>query len=386
MPEVIVVTATPTETPQPGGGCGTMSVGFSLFGAYASGLRIVMGTDILNGPGQISFIVNTCNAVGGYWLDLEDLYGNPPGVYAMCRLEQHKGSCSFNTSAGGCFPNIQIAPGQKVPVFIPNGDGGSYSCDANNIPNLGTGFPYLYPYPYPYPGYPGYPYPPIPPYPYPQVPYPPQPSSVGPGQFYPQTGFWVRDGVQIYGITANFFSEYQRFGGPVIIGYPVSRPFWKDNYLYQGFQRGILQWRPELNQAVIANTMDWFYQLGLDGFLASRGIPSQVVAYDGCLIGDIGCSMRVRFGWMTDQSIRDAYFANPGVAVWDPVSFYGLPTSYPQRFGSFTAQRFQKYVFQKWEMYQPGMPAPGTVSGVLIGDLAKEAGIIPAYAVAPEAP
>ncbi|MCL4535508.1 MAG: BACON domain-containing protein [Bacteroidetes bacterium] len=217
----------------------------------------------------------------------------------------------------------------------------------------------------------------------------------GPGQFFSQTNFWVRDNVPIpdgSGRTANFLSEYNRFGGLATLGYPASRPYWKDGFFYQVFQRGILQWRPDYNppQAVFANTMDWLNDAGKDGFLAARGVPTHFSGDDGAG-GDFNRAVQIRFGWMTEPSIRDTYLANPNPALipdslWDPVTFYGLPTSQPQRSGPFTVQRFQRYVLQKWEDAVVGMPAPGSVVGVLAGDLAKEAGLVPAAAMQTETP
>ncbi|MER3406286.1 MAG: hypothetical protein C4289_14920 [Chloroflexota bacterium] len=65
---------------------------------------------------------------------------------------------------------------------------------------------------------------------------------------------------------------------------------------------------------------------------------------------------------------------------------YGLPMSLPERFGPFVSQRFQRVTLQLWLDTVPGMPAPGTVVRVLAGDLAKEAGLIPAEAMRPQPP
>ncbi|MCL5025196.1 MAG: BACON domain-containing protein [Chloroflexi bacterium] len=223
------------------------------------------------------------------------------------------------------------------------------------------------------------------------APIPPQ----GPGMFFSQTNFWVRDGAPCPGnpaIVPNFLSEFNRFGAVSTLGYPASRPYWTGGFCYQVFQRGILQWRPDHNppQAVLANTMDWLRDAGKDSFLLSLGVPLQFTGNDGAG-GDFNRAVRVRLQWLTDPAIRDAYNANPSPgqipdSLWDPVNFYGLPTSQPERHGPFTAQRFQRYVLQKWEEAMPGSPMPGSVVGVLAGDLAKEAGLVPAAAMQPEAP
>ena len=45
--------------------------------------------------------------------------------------------------------------------------------------------------------------------------------------------------------------------------------------------------------------------------------------------------------------------------------------SRPERFGPFISQRFQRVAFQLWVEKIAGSPAPGTVIGVLAGDLLK---------------
>ncbi|MCL4534391.1 MAG: hypothetical protein M1370_04435 [Bacteroidetes bacterium] len=223
----------------------------------------------------------------------------------------------------------------------------------------------------------------------------PTPVPTGPSDFFPQTGFWVRDAIPLpdgSGRVADFLSEYSRLGGIAALGYPASRPYWSDGFFYQVFQRGILQWRPDYDppQAVLANTMDWLHDAGKDDFLLAKGIPRQFTGDDGAG-GNFERAKEIRFGWMTDEAIRDTYFANPNpsdipVSLWDPVTFYGLPTSRPERSGPFLAQRFQRYALQKWEQAVPGMPPVGSVVGVLVGDLAKEAGLVPAAAMQPETP
>ena len=51
--------------------------------------------------------------------------------------------------------------------------------------------------------------------------------------------------------------------------------------------------------------------------------------------------------------------------------------SRPERYGPFISQRFQRVAFQLWVEEIPGSPAPGTVIGVLAGDLLKQAGLVP---------
>ena len=86
---------------------------------------------------------------------------------------------------------------------------------------------------------------------------------------------------------------------------------------------------------------------------------------------------------MTNEQIKAKYLANPnpdaisGWSVNRSIELYGLPMSRPERHGPFISQRFQRVAFQLWVEEVPGSPAPGTVIGVLAGDLLKEAGLVP---------
>jgi hypothetical protein len=216
-------------------------------------------------------------------------------------------------------------------------------------------------------------------------------SATGLGQFFGQTNFWVRDGVVLpdgSGRMANFFSQFNRMGGASTLGYPISRPYWKDGFAYQAFQRGIIQWRPEIGVGVLANTMDWLYAAGYDNVLSGKGIPRHITDYDGCG-SNLDCAKSVRLAWMTDPDIAAAYFGVPGGYMggsWDPINFYGLPTSRAEMYGPYIVQRFQRYGLQKWINQVMGMPEPGTITGILVGELAKEAGLVPSFALAAEAP
>lgn len=182
-------------------------------------------------------------------------------------------------------------------------------------------------------------------------------------QYFSETGFAV---------SGDFLAEYNRFGGLQNLGYPISRVFEKDGFPHQAFQRAILQWRKESGEAVPVNIMDELQKMGKDGWLYSRGVPRH-------RNGD--ASAETRLSWLTHPEIKRAYFANPYPSV-----FYGLPTSFPERFGSFITQRFQRGVLQLWLDEVSGMPLPGEVVGVLVGDWAKEAGFIPQQALTKEEP
>ncbi|MHB1005272.1 MAG: DUF6782 family putative metallopeptidase [Chloroflexota bacterium] len=184
----------------------------------------------------------------------------------------------------------------------------------------------------------------------------------------PETGFAVADTAQ-----GNFLSEFRRLGGVDVLGFPVSQPFAAGEFNYQAFQRAVLQWRPEANQAFLANTMDWLSDAGKDPFLAALGIPMP--------LRDAGGSWQQvvaeRESWLTEPSIAIAYRRGGGY------NLYGLPASRPERAGPFVVQRFQRYVFQLWVEAVPGMPSAGSVVGVLAGDLLRQAGLVPAAVTTP---
>lgn len=198
-------------------------------------------------------------------------------------------------------------------------------------------------------------------------------ASLATSRFYPQTGFFLRnrDGV-------NFLSEFDRLGGVGMLGYPVSRVFEASGFLHQALQRGILQWRPETNSAVMVNIMDELHRSGKDDWLLSKGVPPQFSSEDGSG-GNFDKAREIRLSWLTDGKIRQAYLAAP-----DPLGFYGLPTSQPEQYGPFVAQRFQRGVLQLWLADAQGMPRPGQVVGVLAGDLALELGVVAPQALDPE--
>lgn len=194
-------------------------------------------------------------------------------------------------------------------------------------------------------------------------------------RFFAETGFWVsdRDGVDL-------LSEFERLGGVPRLGFPISRAFEANGFLHQGFQRGILQWRPSARTAVPVNVMDQLFSSGKDDWLLSMGVPRHSTADDGSG-GDFDRAKETRLSWLTNSAIRQAYFNSP-----DPVGFYGLPTSNPERHGPFIAQRFQRGVLQLWLDGVQGMPRPGEVVGVLVGDLAKALGFFSPQALGPEYP
>lgn len=219
------------------------------------------------------------------------------------------------------------------------------------------------------------------------------------GWFYTQTGggqgqgFAVRDtGTDANGKTIKFWSEFKRLGGISTLGYPVGQPYsGSDGFTYQPFQRGVLQWRPESSSSVLSNTFQVLQANGKDDWLLNaKGVPAPI-ADDGS-VGDYAKAVTTRLGWLTNASVKAKFMANPSPATisgWNQdraIELYGLPMSQPEKHGPFISQRFQRIAFQLWVEDVAGMPAKGTVVGILGGDLLKEAGLLPASAIQPLGP
>jgi hypothetical protein len=169
-----------------------------------------------------------------------------------------------------------------------------------------------------------------------------------------------------------FWTEFRRYGGVDVLGYPVSQPYHypvgaADGYLYQAFEKGILQWQPENGRAVLANVFDQFTEQKLDDDLAVLGIPSPK---------DPAATENDRQSWLTEPLFLARYFYDPvaphssdpgrvGQAAFATIDqaemFFGLPQTMPDRLAllgpkrddgtrvslyplthSFMAQRFQK--------------------------------------------
>lgn len=211
------------------------------------------------------------------------------------------------------------------------------------------------------------------------------------GWFFTETGGGngqgysvLNSGTDSSGHTIAFWSEFQRLGGVSTLGYPIGEPYvGSDGFTYQPFQRALLQWHPELDQAVLANTFEILQTANQDDWLYNvKGIP-QPITNDGSN-GNYQQAVNIRLGWLTNAAIKAQFLANPNpqaITNWDQnaaIQLYGLPMSQPEQHGPFITQRFQRISFQLWTQSVPGMPAPGTVVGILGGDMLKQAGQIPA--------
>jgi len=170
-----------------------------------------------------------------------------------------------------------------------------------------------------------------------------------------------------------FWTEFRRFGGIDVLGYPVSQPYHypvnsADGFWYQAFERGVLQWHPETGRAEMANVFEQFSEQGLDDQLAVLGIPGAESVPD---TSSTAAEINTRMSWLTEPRFLARYFFDPvaphssdpqldGQSAFGTQeqawSFFGLPQSQPERMmllgpgrqplyplvHSFMAQRFQK--------------------------------------------
>jgi hypothetical protein len=180
------------------------------------------------------------------------------------------------------------------------------------------------------------------------------------------------------------WSEFQRLGGWRALGYPASRRFMWRGVLSQATQRTVLQWSPVTGQVEFANILDLLHEVGRDDDLrVLKQIPSPGE------VDEVGLAYEAiaarRLAWMDSRPAIKAKYCNFAGGA-DPVQLWGLPTSRPIDMsggGQVYVLRTQRAAFQEW-VNGAEWAAPGEVTVVLAGDLAKEFDFLPAEALVPE--
>jgi hypothetical protein len=202
-------------------------------------------------------------------------------------------------------------------------------------------------------------------------------SEAGPG---PSLGYSVVDDS-----AAQMWSEFSRLGGWHVLGFPASQRFLWHGQLSQATQRAVLQWSQVTGQVEFANVLDLMHDEGRDADLAAQkqipppldvdeaGLPYETIAAN-------------RLTWLDARPAIKAAFCNaPGGS--DPLVLWGLPTSRAVNMsplgGEVYVLRTQRAAFQEW-VNGSDFAAPGSVTVVLAGDLAKEFELLPADAVVPQ--
>ena len=205
--------------------------------------------------------------------------------------------------------------------------------------------------------------------------------------FFAQTGsetglgFYVRDDAD-----ARFLSAFRAGGGEHALGYPVSRRFLREGFIYQAFQKAILQWPVGGERANYANTVDWLGRIGADTDLyAQRQVPFYfpLAADRGLDPADPEDFAHIVQNHLqilaVDEVIREFFLEEPR---W--LELYGLPVSY-EDFGPVRVLRSQRQIIQVWNV--PGIGGPvGQAVLANTGDIAKEFGLLPEAATVPVSP
>jgi hypothetical protein len=163
------------------------------------------------------------------------------------------------------------------------------------------------------------------------------------------------------------WSELRRLGGVAALGYPISGRYERDGRVQQALQRAILEWQPDQKQAVPTNVLDDINKLGKDDWLLQA---KQTPRHDASLVDE-----KQRLEVLDARpALRAAYLPE-----------HGLPTSRVVDMGNHFAVRTQRAVLQEWKEDVPWAKA-GQVTLANVGDLAKEAGLIPAPALKSASP
>ena len=205
------------------------------------------------------------------------------------------------------------------------------------------------------------------------------------GHFFGQAGDGLGSGFAVVDDDkARFWTEFQRLGGWRELGYPATRRFTWHGVLSQATQRAVLQWSAVTGQVEPANVLDLMHEQGLDDDLLQRyQIPPPTDVVEAGLPYETIAARRLE--WLDARpAIKKKYCEAPGGA--DPLVLWGLPTSTATNVGNVGTVyvvRTQRAAFQEWVDGAP-WAAPGEVTIVLAGDLAKDLELLPRDAVVPE--
>ncbi len=208
--------------------------------------------------------------------------------------------------------------------------------------------------------------------------------AISGGHFYRQANGFGGRGDQGYLIWDEpggpaFYSEFRQLGGVSTLGYPASRRYEIDGFIYLVTQVALLQYHPVQQKVLLANTFEILEQAGLNDLLYTRGIPMSIV--DDGSNGDFEKAKQTRLSWLTNDAIKQHYLSVGGVGA--AINLFGLPMSKPQAFGQFITQRFQRIALQYWMEDVPGVATRGDVKTILGGDLLKEFNLLPLEAKLP---
>jgi hypothetical protein len=218
------------------------------------------------------------------------------------------------------------------------------------------------------------------------------------GRFFTQANGFGGRGAVGYAVIddgqASFQTEFTRLGAVKVLGYAASRRFVRDGFQTQVFQRYVLQWRPDRNEALFVNVFDELHERGYDSILENRyniPPPFDIGLDEGLSFQEV---VRLHVGTIMigrDLAGNDIPDLDPGVMralanyVFSDDNWlnrYGLPVSVARTPNS-VVLRMQRVAFQFWLEDVPFARA-GQVTTMLGGDIAKAVGLYRNEEVAPE--
>lgn len=199
------------------------------------------------------------------------------------------------------------------------------------------------------------------------------------GHFFTQTGEAGRTGFAVsdeQGVP--FYAEFRKLGGVDAVGFPRTQRFVWNGFVTQVFQKAVFQWAPDRGVVNFVNVFDELSRAGKDSWLEKeRATPRPLPpTFDTGKTWGVIQSSRLSL-LDRDEGLRTAYFAQA-----NPLHSLGLPTSQIEDRGNHTVVRLQRAVIQRWKVDVPWAKA-GQVTIANGGDIALEAGIIPAEATIP---
>jgi hypothetical protein len=142
-------------------------------------------------------------------------------------------------------------------------------------------------------------------------------------------------------------------------------------------QKAVFQWRPESKSVAFVNVFDDLGAAGKDQFLLEVRQTPKAQPFPEDAGKPFDEVVRIHQAVLDARpAMRAMYFA-----ASNPVLQYGLPTSQVADMGNHYAVRLQRAVIQEWKQDVPWARA-GQATVANGGDIAKEAGLFPAPALA----
>jgi Sortase domain len=177
---------------------------------------------------------------------------------------------------------------------------------------------------------------------------------------------------------APLWGEFRRLGGIRVLGYPISRRYECDGAVCQAFQRAVFKWSPGAKEAELLNVLDWLHFQGQDDWLDEQwGIPpwSPDREHPEKKLSEKGRKKEEAEALAlleANDALESAYTRRGPAAS----NVYGLPRAYRATETGAVLRTQRAALIQSSE-------APDEVDLVPAGAILREAGLIPAEALAP---